>query len=162
MDRKQILGVVVGGIVLFLWSGLSQSLFPWGIQAITQPANEADIGAAIASVTEDGMVYIGSPVTAYVAVKPAAYNAPARYFTIEFITQLLVAAVLMAILVLARGLSMRERVGLVGLVALAGIFTVDLQYWNWWGFSTLYSVGFAVNRLVGYLIAGSIQARFFV
>lgn len=162
MNRKHILGVVVGGIILFLWSGLSQSLFPWGIQAIAQPANEAEIGAAIANATEDGMLYIGAPVTAYVAVKPAVYNNPARYFTIELIAQLLVAAVLMAILQGARGVSVGQRIGLVALVALAGIFTVDLQYWNWWGFSTLYSVGFAVNRLVGYLIAGGIQARFFV
>lgn len=161
MNRKQLLGVVVGGIVLFLWSGAAQSLFPWGIQSIQQPATESAIGAAVATATESGMLYIGSPVTAYIAVQPASYNSPTRYFTIELITQFLVAAVLMAILQLAQGISLAQKVGLVALVALAGIFTVDLQYWNWWGFSTLYSVGFAVNRLVGYLIAGSIQARFF-
>jgi len=162
MNRKQILGVVVGGILLFLWSGLAQSLLPWGVPSVQEATNAAEIGAAIAATTEDGMLYIEAPVAAYVAVKPASYYNLTRYFTIEFITQLLVAAVLMAILVLTRGLSVGQRVGLVALVALAGIASIDLQYWNWWGFSTIYSVGFAVNRLIGYLIAGGVLARFFV
>jgi hypothetical protein len=51
---------------------------------------------------------------------------------------------------------------IVGLVALAGIASIDLQYWNWWGFSARYTIGVAVNRLLGCLIAAFVLLNWVV
>jgi hypothetical protein len=151
----EIIAVVVGGVVLFIMSGLTQNLFPWAQKSVQ--VVEGDLGKHIAEVTTDGMVYTTQNVAAFLAVKPASYYAMGRYFAIEFATQLLVSAVLVIILSLTDdALENAEQLGLVALVALAGILSVDIQQWNWWGFSSKYAFGMAFNRLLSYLIAGAI------
>jgi hypothetical protein len=158
-----VIGAVVAGVVLFLWTGLTQNLFPWGIKAVDEPKRKEDgekVGAAIAGMTTNGMAMINDHVAAFVAIKPQSYYNMGRYFALEFVTQLLVGAVLAGILVLTRGQTLENRLILIGLVGLAGVASIDLQYWNWWGFSNRYTFGLAFNRLVGYLIAGGIVTSF--
>jgi hypothetical protein len=50
----------------------------------------------------------------------------------------------------------------VVLVALAGITSIDLSYWHWWGFSNRYTLGVAVNRLIAYVLAGVVVALLIV
>jgi hypothetical protein len=158
-----LIAAVVGGIVLFLWTGLTQNFLPWGIKAVDEPKRKEDglkVGSAIAEMTTNGMAIISEPVVAFVVVKPGSSYHMGRYFAIEFVTQLLVGAVLAGILLMTQGQVLETRLLLIALVGLAGVTSIDLQYWNWWGFSNRYTFGLAFNRLVGYLIAGGIVANF--
>ena len=149
-----LLSVIVGSVVLFLWTGLAQNVLPWGVKSVRPHEARDGVGAQIAGVRRNGMIYITDQVAAFIAVKPEAYYSPTRYMALELVTQIGVAAVLTAILVLTRTLPDGERPLLVVLVGAAGIASIDLQYWNWWGFSTRYTLGLAFNRLVGYVLAG--------
>jgi hypothetical protein len=42
------------------------------------------------------------------------------------------------------------------------LLSVDAQYWNWWGFSTVYTIGVAVNRVLGYIVMGVALLAFIV
>ncbi|TVR20869.1 MAG: hypothetical protein EA396_09360 [Anaerolineaceae bacterium] len=148
-----VLSIFVGGVVLFLWTGLAQNIFTWGVRSVQQHDGDDTIGGALAEVSEDGMLYVKDRVAAFIAIKPTSYYSTKRYFIIEFITQLAVGCVITAILLLTDGLADGQRVLIIGLVGLAGVASIDLQYWNWWGFSSRYTLGVAVNRLVGYLLA---------
>jgi drug/metabolite transporter (DMT)-like permease len=159
-----LIGAIVAGVILFLWTGLTQNFLPWGIKQVQTPKPEDDerVSKAIASMTTDGMALVSKGVTALVAARPAAYYNMGRYFAIEFVTQMIVGAVLAGILMLTAGQPLETRLLLIGLVVLAGIGSIDLQYWNWWGFSNLYTLGVAVNRLLGYLIAAGVVAAFII
>jgi hypothetical protein len=159
-----LIGTVVAGVILFLWTGLTQNMLPWGIKQVQtpKPDDEERIGKAIGGMTTDGMAMFSKGVAAFVSIRPAAYYNMGRYFAIEFVTQLIVGGVLAGILLLTAGQPLERRLLLVGLVALAGIASIDLQYWNWWGFSNLYTLGVAVNRLLGYLIAAGVVAAFII
>ncbi len=85
-----------------------------------------------------------------------------RYFAIEFVTQMLAAAVLVAILALTAGQPASARLGVLALAGAASVLSVDAQYWNWWGFSTVYTIGVAVNRLLGYIVMGAALLAFIV
>lgn len=151
-----VLSIVIGGFVLFMWTGFTQNVLPWGVKSVRQHDNKDTLGGQIGSVMTDGMLYVKDEVAAFIAIKPASYYSTGRYFAIEFFTQLVVSGVLTTILALTNGLEDSQRLLIVGLVALAGIGSIDLQYWNWWGFSSRYTLGVAVNRLVGYLLAAFI------
>ncbi|MDX2078536.1 MAG: hypothetical protein SFZ02_19040 [bacterium] len=151
-----ILGIIIGGVILFFWNGLSQAIIPWGIKSVGEHPDPDELGEVIAKGTTSGMVYITKRVAAFIAIKPESYYSIPRYFMIEFGTQLLTSVVLVTILALTQSLSNEVRLALVGLVGLASVTSVDMQYWNWWGFSTRYTIGVAVNRLVGYLLAGGV------
>ncbi|MCU0479781.1 MAG: hypothetical protein MUE54_01060 [Anaerolineae bacterium] len=148
-----LIGIIIGGIILFFWGGISQALIPWGIKSVGGHPNPDELGVVISKATTNGMIHIANHVAAFIAVSPKNYTM-SRYFMIEFITQVVVSAVLVIILTLTDSLSNEIRLALVGLVGLITISSVDLQYWNWWGFSTRYTVGVAVNRLAGYLVVG--------
>jgi hypothetical protein len=142
-----VIGIIIGGIILFFWTGLSQALIPWGTKSVGEHPAPDELGDSIAKGTTNGMMYITKKVSAFIAVKSESYYNIPRYFMIEFATQLLTATVLVVILALTDTLSNEIRLALVGLMGLITISSVDLQYWNWWGFSTRYTVGVAVNRL---------------
>lgn len=147
-----VIAIIASGVLLFLWTGLTQNLIPWGIKSVRAHDQKDGTGAALAKLTTDGMVFITDQVAAFIAIKPAAYYVTGRYFAIEFVTQIIVGAVLTGLLVLTAPLDDGTRLLIVGLAGAAGVASIDLQYWNWWGFSNRYTLGVAVNRLAGYLL----------
>lgn len=159
-----LMGTVVAGVILFFWMGVTQNVTPWGIKRVVSPGavDQDRIGQALAEMTTDGMALITKRVTAFIAIRPAAQYQMRRYFALELVTQVLAGGVLAGILLLTVGQPLETRLLLIGLVGLAGIASIDLQYWNWWGFSNLYTLGMAVNRLLGYLIAGGVVAAFII
>lgn len=159
-----LIGTVVAGVILFFWMGLTQNVTPWGIKRVVSPGtvDQERIGQALAELTTDGMALVTKRVTAFIAIRPAAQYQMRRYFALELVTQVLAGAVLSGILMLTVGQPLALRILMIGLVGLAGIISIDLQYWNWWGFSNLYTLGIAVNRLLGYLIAGGLVAAFII
>ena len=157
MDWFSLLkGAIAGGVLLFLWSGLTQSLTPWGIKSVKEFEDQSAVGEILERQPTKGLYYFKDKVTAFIAVKPESYYSITQFFIIEFITELFVATTLTAILLLTATQSITTQLLLIGLTTLTGIFSIDLQYWNWWGFSTIYSLGVSINRLIGHLL---IKAR---
>jgi hypothetical protein len=159
-----ILGTLVGGVLLFLWNGFTQNVVPWGIKSVKTPAgpDEEKIGSAIAAVTTNGMHLLTKQVTAFMAIRPASFYSAGRYLGIEFLTQVIVALVLTVILALTIALPFEQRLLLTVLVSLVGVAAIDLQYWNWWGFSTKYTLGIATSRVIGHTIVGFLLINFIV
>lgn len=69
----------------------------------------------------------------------------------EFVTQCLVGIALTLMFIITPEQSLALRLSLILIIWLAGVTSIDLQYWNWWGFSNNYTLGVAINRLLGYL-----------
>jgi hypothetical protein len=145
---------------------LTQAVTPWGIRAVKSlPADQlGNLPTEMTKVTPPSGMYgvFNNQVAALVAVKPSAYYNMGRYFAVEFVTQVLAGIVLTLILALTNSLPLTEQLVLVGLVGLLGQISIDLQYWNWWGFSSAYTFGFTVNRLVGYLIVGFVVGNWII
>lgn len=151
-----LLGTGVAGVLLFLWGGLTQALTPWGIRAVKPvPAEEAaGLTTQMHAITPPSRMYavFDDKVAALLAVKPGAYYNMGRYFAVEFVTQLTAGALLTGILLLTAPLGVGTQLTLVGLMALSAALTIDVQYWNWWGFSPAFTFGLLVNRSVGALL----------
>jgi hypothetical protein len=88
-------------------------------------------------------------VFVFLAVKPASYYNLGRYFGLEFLSQVGVGALMVALLILTESLLQGERLAIVALAALMAVLAIDAQYWHWWGFGARYSLDVAVNRLLG-------------
>jgi hypothetical protein len=147
-----VLGIIVGGIFLTIWGGLLQNLVPIGIRSVREPddTSRQEIGERIARLSTHGMYLVKHKVTALIAVRPESYYSPGRYLAIEALTQFLVAAVIVGLLVLTASLPAEQRILLILLAGLAGVLSSDAQNWNWWGFSGSYFIGLVLGRLAGY------------
>lgn len=156
-----LLGTLLGGVVLFVWSGITQNL-PWGFKSVGTVREAPKLSEAIQQQTTNGMFYSTDGTSSLVVVKPQNYYNPTRYFILEILTQLGVALLLTLILSLLSQHGSSPKLAVVGLMALTTALAVDFQYWNWWGFSNRYSLGMAGNRLLGWLLAAWVLDRFVV
>lgn len=168
--------VAAATVVLFLWSGLTQS-FPWGVPTVHNVAQTsaapAAFGAtpthlppgAIATTSFDTEMGDGiSTLTtdrsfAWIVSVPIDRYDPIRYFAFEVATQATCALVLVVALRLSSPLSRRERAGLVALYALAANAATYGAMANWWGLPLSYACGMSFNLLVGWLL-GAAAANF--
>jgi hypothetical protein len=155
-----LLGALIGGVALFFWMGFTQNVLPWGIRSVGQHPDNDQLAQQLSATVSEGMFLVHTPqaATAFIALRRGSYYHMGRYFAVEFVTQLAVGAVLAALLALTLHLPLEQRLLSVGLAALGAAFSIDLQYWNWWGFSLRYSLGIAVNRIVGWLLVGGMLA----
>lgn len=178
---KILLGALVAGTTLFLWSGLTQKL-PWGPPtARTVVATKADkqdqfqgVNAEYAepgqyTTSEYDKTFVGKVNTlttdqtfSWIVTKPVAYYRPGAYLLKEAATQFLV-GLLIAVLVVRLGpASTVGHVTTVAIAALAAGIASYGQLFNWWGLTTAYAVGALINIVVGWSLAAFLVARFVV
>jgi hypothetical protein len=167
-----LLATLVGTVVLFLWSGLAQAL-PWGVPRTQTLSTQSPGGVESfqtpnlvalppGSLTTDAfderMADRVSTLTtdrtfSWIVAKPIAYYRPAAYFAREAATQLVVAALLAALLLLLPDAPLATRLGLVALAGSAAVAGSYGAQMNWWGLPPAYGVGVGFNLVVGWLMA---------
>ncbi|AFY49654.1 hypothetical protein Nos7524_3880 [Nostoc sp. PCC 7524] len=156
-----LFAVIVAGLVLFIWSGVTQNL-PWGIKSVKPDIKNVVATQAIASESQNGMMYLNGEIVAFVAVKPKTYYSPQRFFIVEFVTQILAGMILCLLLSQLFDLSLVGRQFIILLVSLLIVVTTDMSYWNWWGFSHPYTLGVAANKIIGLQLASLVVSLLFM
>jgi hypothetical protein len=175
MLATYLLATLVGAVVLFLWSGLTQA-FPWGVprtQTLStqspsgveafQAPNLVQLppGALTSDAFDERMADRVSTLTtdrtfAWIVAKPIGYYRPAAYFAREAATQLVVAALLAALLLLLPNAPLATRLALVALAGSAAVAGTYGTQMNWWGLPPSYGVGVGFNLVAGWLLATAI------
>ena len=178
MAKRVILGGLLGGVALFFWGAVAHMLTPLGATGFSRlPVDREDALRASmkAAVTADGMyLYPGADMnkpmttseeavwTAKLKDGPsglllirtgAVEPGMSRQLMTEFGTNV-VSAVLAGLLLAATRLRFAGRVGFVTLLGLFATLTVNVPYWNWYGFRTDFTAAALIEHVVGWLIVG--------
>jgi hypothetical protein len=164
MELLQILmGTVVGGILLFVWSGITNNL-PWGIGSISDVQQAPELGKAIEEQLNVGnkALFLSDVVAAIVVARPITYYSIPRYFAFEFVTQLGVAFLLTMIVGLTDSLAPETQMLLIALIGLTGSMGILFQYWNWWGFPVKLVIGSTLNLIIGWIVVSFVLLRFII
>lgn len=169
------IGAAITGafVILFMWSAASQ-LLPWGHKSARQfismdeepyvfGQDNVVSGAPGTWVTSrfdqdftNGISTLATDQSfSWIVSIPAAEYSPMRYLSVEALTQLATALLLVSFLVILR----RQRL-LVTLLVVAGFsFAAGLathgQMMNWWGVPSAYGIGMMFNLCVGWLLAAT-------
>jgi hypothetical protein len=174
MAKRILLGGILGGLALFMWGGLSHmviGLGQVGIQNIQKPVYDA----MKASIAQGGFYffpesdmkgnikdeYKNGPIGILI-FKPtgagASMGGQLINETILNIIQTLLAAYLLSLAVkLTR---YPQRVGFVFVLGILSAIATNIEYWNWYGFPTTYTMGAIVDKLIGFMVAGLVVAVF--
>lgn len=150
-----VVAIGLGTVILFMWTGFAQNVLPWGVKSVRSHGKD-DGQPVITPSLPDGMTFTTAGKAAFIAARPAAYYDPKRYLALELATQAVAAIALTVLLGAFPALGLVGRLGLVSAVWLVGFASIDLQYWNWWGFTARYTLGIAFNRWVGYALAAPV------
>ena len=168
--KNYILGVVLGGAVLFLWGFFSWGVLPWH----NMVANEFSSEQAVAKVLKEnapaaGVYYLpfaeewqnAGETAAFVNVLPEGLNASMGELMVTAVLGQMIAALLVLLLLRnTTGLNYLQRVAFVTLVGLTIGFVGHFPYWNWFGFSDAYVLVAIIDSMIAWTLAGFVMSAF--
>jgi len=178
--RRVVLGGLLAGVVVFFWGAASHMALPLGTMGVHKiPDEDGMIAAFRGSITEPGFYFFpgidhSKPVSSseveavYAKIKqgpagilvihPEGREAMSpRQLGTELATN--VVSALLAAWLLAHVVSgYARRVLFVTLLGVFGFVTVNVPYWNWYGFPTDFTSAEAIDQIVGWFLAGLVLA----
>lgn len=169
-----VIATVVGAIVIFAWGFISHMATPLGEMGLDMlPGDQQILADVQAHVTEPGFYFfpaiVDNPTDEQTAEWTARYESGPRgaliydptgdapmspkQLGIEFIAGAAAAFILVMIAIPARvnWLTGALLGGAMGLFAWASI---DLSYWNWYRFPTLFTEAQLIDQVAGWTITG--------
>jgi hypothetical protein len=190
MTKRILLAGVLGAIAMFIWTAIAHMVTPLGEAGIGEiPNDEALLAAMQSSVGAKSGLYMfpgmGLGPDASHAQRSGAmkeYEAkleknpsgllmyhPAgsrpmampKNLTIEFITELIQALLVVALLAQTSIVTFGGRVGFVTVAGILAAITTNISYWNWWGFPMAYIAPYMFIRIVGFFLIGLVAAFIF-
>ncbi|HEX4629468.1 MAG TPA: hypothetical protein VH188_00750 [Chthoniobacterales bacterium] len=84
-----------------------------------------------------------------------------KFLTIEFITELCEAFIVVWLLAQTRIVSFGGRVGFVTAAGILAAITTNVSYWNWYGFPGNYTASYMFIQVVGFFLVGIVAALMF-
>ena len=178
-----LLAGVLGGIAMFIWSSIAHMALPLGHAGIRElPNDQAVLAAMQTSIgNNDGLYFfpatgvgdnpskqqeeeamarypekLAANPSGFMVYHPAGSRpmAMGKWLTVEFLKELLVSILAVFLLAQTRIATFGGRVGFVFVVGILAAITTNVSYWNWYGFSGVYTAAYMTTEIVGFLCAG--------
>jgi hypothetical protein len=177
---RRLLAAIAGGIVVFVWSAASHMALGLGTAGIRSIPNEERLAQAIRGVvTEPGLYFFPGfdPSRKMTPEEERAWTERYRrgpsgilvvepggrepmeptQLVIELLADILAAGVA-AFILAGLGGPYLARAGAVGLLGVFEWADVNVSYWNWYKFPTVYTGAALVEEVVGWTLAGLAMA----
>ena len=184
--KRVLLAGLLGGIAMFIWTSIAHMALPLGEAGIREIPNEAAVLSAMQSnIGEAGLFFFPgfglgpnpSREAQHEAMKhmdeklaqhpsgimmyhPAGSRpfVMARYLSIEFVTEVLEAFLVVYLLSLTRLTTFGARVAFVTVAGVLAAIATNISYWNWYGFPAVYTSAYMFIQVVGFLCIGLVAA----
>jgi hypothetical protein len=95
----------------------------------------------------------------FAAVRREGFGSYIRGLITQLLSLVAAAFLLTWLALQTSGLSYGKRVFFLGVVGLAAGVITELPYWNWWGFSGMYTAIMITDAALTWLIAGLVIAK---
>jgi len=176
---RVVVGGIVAGIVVFAWGAISHIATPLGQMGMRQiPSEDKVLGAMKDGIHEPGFYifpYIDNnkasasereawasklkqgPMGILIIHPDGGEPMTPRQLGTELATNI-VSAVLAALLLAQVRLGFAGRVLFVAGLGLFGFVITSVPYWNWYGFPLEYTGAQAIEKIVGWFLAGLVLA----
>ena len=184
--KKNVLAVLLAGIVLFLWGFISHEVLPLYKHALLKfTSEEAVTQASVANAPTPGVYFMpyvpqdakgmsadefktaqqtaieklkGGPFV-FASVRLGAMGSFPTYFLIQFLTDVLTAFFLLLVLMKVHEQSYWNRVMICVWIALAAFAVKSLPMWNWYEFSSAFTFAELIDFVGRMFFAGLVLAK---
>jgi len=183
--NRVILAGILGGIAMFIWTSIAHMVLPLGEAGVSEVSSEIPLTDAMKSSLGDRHGFFPFPgvhvspnaskqekedamnlMKEHAATRPAGllvYHptrpiALGRWLTIEFLTEVVQALLVVALLAQTRLMTFGGRVAFVTVAGILAAITTNVSYWNWYGFPERYTVGYMFTEIVGFFVVGIVAA----
>jgi hypothetical protein len=181
------IAALCAGIAMYFWASLAHTVLPLSTIGVSQiTSNEPAVLEAIRnSLGSTPGFYIFPSVgwrpgdtsaqradamknyDAKLAVFPSGiliYNPPGAHgltpkqLIVEFLAELLEAALAVILMSLTRITSVSGRIAFVAFIGILAALTTNVSYWNWYSFPGSYTLSYMTSQIIGFVIAGIVAA----
>jgi hypothetical protein len=187
MTKKVIVGGILGGLVMFLWSAFSWMVLPWHQLTMAKFTDELAVAEVIAANAPYSGIYLlpnvqrldaqgrkppreepRADALARMQAGPFLFASVARdgtdptnpwLFLRSLIIQVVAATLITVLLVQTRGLRFWCRVGFVETTGVLIAVLATLPLWNWWQFPLRYTLVNFADFIIGVTLAGFVIAK---
>ncbi len=180
-----ILATALGGVTFFLWGTVSHTLIPFSDNALLGFSNEEMVEQVItANAPRSGVYFMpympqrqegmteeqfeierqkadknmqqGTFILA--SIRLGGMGSMGTYLLLQLVTDLLAAFFVALVLARTPGKVM-NRAATAAIIGLAGFAATNLPQWNWYAFSTGFTLAELFNIVVGFLLAGLVIGK---
>lgn len=183
MVKKLVAYALIGGFTVFIWSLFSWVVLPWHTQTLHRFVDELEVAEVLQRNASESGIYVLPNTSHYSNHTPTKEirraqeilkKGPLMFASIKLegmkkmeITPLLAslcsyvlaAGIITWMLLQTQGLCFLERTLFVALIGLLAVILGIFPAWNWWHFSTSYTLVTCVDLLIGWALAGLLIAR---
>jgi hypothetical protein len=187
--NRVILAGILGGIAMFIWMSIAHMILPLGKAGVSELSGEIPLLDAMKSSLaerDNGLFLFPGPHISPNASKqekadamkqmaeraatgpsgmlvyhPTRTFALGRWLTIEFLTEVVQALLVCALLAQTRLTTFGGRVCFVTVAGILAAITTNISYWNWYGFPHRFTAGNMFTEIVGFFIVGIVAALVF-
>ena len=185
--KRVFLAGLLGGIAMFIWTAIAHMALPLGDAGIREIPNEAAVLDAMQSniAKRNGLYFfpgfglgpnpsreaqreamkhmdekLAQHPSGLLLYHPAGWRTfvMARHLSIEFVTELLEAFLVVYLLSLTRLTTFVARAGFVTVAGVLAAIATNIPYWNWYGFPRVYTAAYMFTQLVGFFCIGLVAA----
>jgi len=178
--RRVLAGGSLAGIVVFVWGAFSHLATPIGMMGVRQIPEEEKVVLPMAVwIREPGFYYfpgmanpkspskadqedhaakIKKGPTGVLVIHPEGGEAMSPRQLATELASNIVAAVLAAIVLSQVRSGYWGRVLIVTLMGIFGFISINVSYWNWYGFPTDFTIGTALDEIIGWFLGGLVLA----
>ena len=186
MVKQLVLGTILGGVVLFIWSALAWMIIPWPGEPFRSFTNDKAVADCVTANTPQSGTYIspnepkrtpGMTDEQYKAATQAAMDQStrgpmifaavrlepmgmARPLVVQFFMDLVLALLGCVLLLQTSRLSYFARAAFVAGIGVLIWMGGHVEEWNWFSFSTAYLLMEFGAIVIGWILAGLLIAKF--
>lgn len=186
MARQLLLGSMLGGLVLFAWGAISWMVLPWHEQTLEAFSDEPAVAAAIsAHALRDGIYILPNPHRhpdntgekqkqarekdalqrmkqgpfVFLAVTRAGSDPdnPAPFLR-SILVQIVIAGLVTGLVIISHIGSFSLKVIFISALGLLGGLMVYVPLWNWWTFSSSFTLTGMADLVISFFFAGLVIA----
>lgn len=178
-----IKGALIGGVTVFIWSMLSWMVFPGHAQTYYQFTDEAEVAKVLKENALKSGIYIlpnmihysnNTPTKEIRKAEEILKTGPFVFASIKLggmkkmgavtlmvslCSYILAAGAVSWMLLQTQGLRFLEKALFVAIIGLLVAILGVIPAWNWWHFSTAYTLIACVDLIIGWALAGLLMAK---
>jgi hypothetical protein len=185
---KLLLAALLGAVAIFLWEFVAHMVTPLGEAGMDYLPSEETVSSSLQSaigaktgmyIFPTGGLTVNSSreekqkamerISEEMKTKPSGlliYKSAGTEFNfgkslaVQFVTDLVKALLLVALVSQMRPASFGQRLGVVMLAGVLAAIVTNIPYWNWYGFNGSYTMSQILMEIIGFFCAGLIIAWF--
>lgn len=160
---KFLLAILLSFVLFTILDIVTGTQIPIGIKSVDPIETSTHSNDEYLNEGEGAMHLVFTESTmSFVSTQPLSYYSMPQFYSRNMAINIMSSVLICLLLYFTRQLNMKKRLLSIFLFGMYSIVTIHAGYWNWWGFSTSYTIGVSIAFLISLVTVSFIISTLFI